>query len=213
MPKFVVEQNLLGLLVQDQIFGQPNPFKVAIEFLDKTEGRWDRDNTPEAAGITTILADSWCSLPPSGRRWYASKYFEEAFLTPAEIAQAYGLFQATGLWGELIDYFAWVFIPTDELDSPTPAYLPNSLNEEGEQMTWAEWRVAGRGGNVDQTPRTVEGGYTIPLTPTNTHPVGGGILAQLVGDGYTLYTNANLPAVWQPPVEQPADEPTEEQPE
>jgi hypothetical protein len=210
MPKFVVEQNLLGLLVQDEIGGQPNPFKVAIEFLDKTEGRWDRDNTPEAQGILTQLADSGASSPPPGRRWYVSKFFEENFLTPEQIIGAYGLFAATGLWGELIGYTAFVFISDDQYETATPVYLPKSA-VDGEQLPWSQW--PNMPGHVNH--RRVEGGYTIPLTPENREPVAGGIIALLIQNGFTLYTTANLPPVFveenNDPVVEPdpeGDEPT-----
>lgn len=198
MAKFVVEQNLLGLLVQDQVFGQPNPFKVAIEFLDKTEGRWDRDNTPAARGILAELDGSWASPPHEGKRWYVSKYFDEQFLTFEQIAQAYELFQATGLWGELIGYYAYVFIPETSYDSPTPSYLPMSKIDV-EQLRWREWRNNSEHGGH----RRVEGGYTIPLTPNYSYPVSGSILAQLYTMGYTLYTTVNLPAEYVDPPEEP----------
>lgn len=208
MPHFVVEQNALGLLVQDTIGGQPNPFKVAIEFLDKTEGRWDRDNTKEARGTTLELSQSWAPLPTSGIRWYRSKYFEESFLTFEQIAQAYGLFQATGLYGQLIGYYAHVFISDENYEDLTPVYLPLS-EVEGEQIPWSQWRNNGS----SMKHRKVEGGYTISLTPDNKRPVSGGILAQMFLEGYTLYTNVNLPAQWQPPGEDPpAEDPPGETP-
>lgn len=193
MPHFVVEQNLLGLLVQDTIGGMPNPFKVAIEFLDKTEGRWDRDNTKEAEGTIKQLGDSWAQLPPAGKRWYRSKYFEEGFLTFEQITQAYGLFDATGLYGELINYMASVFIPDANYQDNTPAYLPMSVVDE-QPVPWSAWRLQ----EGKQSHRRVEGGYVIPLTPNNFRPVGGRILASLYAEGYTLYTNANLPPVLVP---------------
>jgi hypothetical protein len=201
MPHFVVEQNTLGLLVQDTIGGQPNPFKVAIEFLDKTEGRWDRDNTKEAKGTIQQLQDSYAVLPPPGVRWYRSKYFEEAFLTFDQIAQAYGLFQATGLYGELIGYHASVFIPDANYEDPTPVYLPNSLVNEV-QVPWSQWNSLPNGEH-----RKVEGGYTIFLVPNNKMPVSGGVLTLLHTNGFTLYTHQNLPPIWQEPVE---DEPQPE---
>jgi hypothetical protein len=73
MPHFVVEQNTLGLLVQDTIGGQPNPFKVAIEFLDKTEGRWDRDEAQ-------VPWSQWNSLPNGEHRKVEGGY--TIFLVP-----------------------------------------------------------------------------------------------------------------------------------
>jgi hypothetical protein len=203
MPYFVVEQSMLGLLVQDTIGGQDNPFKVAIEFLDKTEGRWDRDNTREARGTLEELARSYASQPPAGRRWYRSKYFEEAFITPLQIAGAYGLFQATGLWGELIDYYAFVFIPDAQYESETPAFLPLSTID-GVQLPWSQWRKP-----PTQTNIQVEGGWLVPLQPNpyTGVSVGGGIITQLVLSGYTVYPLGQQPAALVP------ESPSEEEPE
>lgn len=195
MPNFVLEQNALGLLVQDTIGGQPNPFKVAIEFLDKTEGRWDRDNTKEARKTPDELAGSLTPMPPTGKRWYRSKYFDENFLTFEQIAQAYGLFQATGLYGQLINYYAHVFIPDANYEDVTPVYMPMS-EVDGQQVTWSQYLK-----DQNREHRKVEGGYTISLVIRNMYPVTGSVLAALYTNGYTLYTNATLPPVWVEPQE------------
>jgi len=201
MPHFIVEQNLLGLLVQDTIGGQANPFKAALEFLDKTEGQWDRDNTRAAIGTASrpgamaLIAGALGTAPPAGVRWYMSKFFEESFLTPMEIAGAFGLFAATGMYGELVGYESYLQ-PTD-YSAPVPDYLPGATvaidDGEPQPVPWSQWR---------NTPPTLthqqrNEAYYVPLQ-WNGHQLAGSIVARLIGDGHTVVRYNEIPEQVEP---------------
>lgn len=222
MAHIIVNVDALGVLTGNQLPDgvTPNPFKDAIEFLDKTSGRFWHEFYVWRAGLMTWQQRQIYGRSQAGGRsfmtdWinreagvdpsaiedlYLSPWFRPGFLSLTEIASGLGLMQSLGVYFEVVDYPMFVTIADADYDDPVPGYLPGSTsldeNEEPQPVTWRNWRLP----NYEHL--ALEGQNYIRLNCATGSYVAGSVLAQLQAAGFTLGLLSDFPVV--EPVEDPA---------
>ena len=212
MAHIIVDVSGIGLLSSEnlpaQAGGTRNPFKDAVEFLDKTSGRfWHEYYVFEskipganakvyrgAAGrnfITQWIARE-SGVVPTNPDLYISPEFRPSFLPIESIVGGFQLFAALGLYFEVVDYPLFVSIPDADYQDAVPTFLPGStqvIDEVEVPVTWEDWHLP------NSTHRAIDGVNHIPLRAMTGQNLAGSIFSQLVTSGYTVDHFANYPSL------------------
>lgn len=211
MAHIIVDINGIGILSAENLpaaaGGTRNPFKDAIEFLDKTSGRFWHEyyvfdskmpgaNDKQFRGsagrnfITNWIARESGNVPTIPDL-YISPEFRPQFLPLASIVGGFGLFREMKLYFEVVDYPLFVSIADADYQDDVPDYLPGSVQVVDEvevPVTWEDWHLP------NSSHRAIDGVNYIPLRAMTGQNLVGSIFTQLVTDGYTVDHFANYPS-------------------
>lgn len=209
MGHIVIEQLGIGVLsantLPEAVGGGANPFKDAIEFLDKTRGRWwhqnevakygaKRDTYGNGRGWFKALIAEASGVQPadSVTPIYMSPYFDSWELALENLPSAFTLFGAMGLFIEVIDYPVYVTIPDANYNDAVPSYLPGATyideNEVEQNRTWVEWK---KPNSFHSDPG--DGNKYVPLASITGKHLAGSIIVQLIGDGFAVGYQKDMP--------------------